>query len=633
MAQDDSELSPADEPTDAVEVSNDGELAKNDEPDQNVVEPASQQQRPNDSWSQSFLAVTKSLIIRAVIIYFISSFFRRPAQNTQTNGSGQAVAPNTAFNLFSNGTEFDLHIYLSESEKFVDFSDPKSKVWTEFGLIYGDWQGGPNGDGSRVFTHKFSPSTNLCNNGSVYLHVYATLSGKSPNPASGSKLYAKEMMSYAKKMLNKYKKIKYQKTHNLLTGHTEASEEEIKKAEIMNQEIVSHWHPNVTVNLVTDQTNWIQGQVPPPLDEYIEFSYNGKFYKPVIFMNDFWNMQRDYQPLNNSVKELELRITYEPLSLFKWQLYAAQTMRNKWTSSILGDTSEEDSDQDTLKETLLETNIYLLGITIGVSILHSVFEFLAFKNDIQFWNNRKSLEGLSVRSVFFNVFQSTVVMLYVFDNETSTLVRISCAIGLAIEIWKINKVVDFKLDRSRRVLGIFPHITFRDKGSYVESSTYEYDKLAFKYLSWALYPLLGGYAIYSLMYLEHKGWYSWVLSMMYGFLLTFGFIMMTPQLFINYKLKSVAHLPWRMMSYKFLNTFIDDIFAFVIKMPTLYRLGCFRDDIIFFIFLYQRWIYKTDLTRVNEFGFTGEMEVQSESSENRKAIESKESSSENKKTK
>lgn len=56
-----------------------------------------------------------------------------------------------------------------------------------------------------------------------------------------------------------------------------------------------------------------------------------------------------------------------------------------------------------------------------------------------------------------------------------------------------------------------------------------------------------------------------------------GFIMMTPQLFINYKLKSVAHLPWRMLTYKALNTFIDDIFAFVIKMPTLYRLGCLRD--------------------------------------------------------
>ena len=32
-----------------------------------------------------------------------------------------------------------------------------------------------------------------------------------------------------------------------------------------------------------------------------------------------------------------------------------------------------------------------------------------------------------------------------------------------------------------------------------------------------------------------------------------------------------------------------------------------RDDIVFFIFLYQRWIYKVDKKRVNEFGFSGEM--------------------------
>lgn len=90
--------------------------------------------------------------------------------------------------------------------------------------------------------------------------------------------------------------------------------------------------------------------------------------------------------------------------------------------------------------------------------------------------------------------------------------------------------------------------------------------------------------------------------------------MMTPQLFINYKLKSVAHLPWRMLTYKFLNTFIDDIFAFVIKMPTMYRLGCFRDDIIFLIFLYQRWIYRVDHSRVNEFGVSGEDILAAESS-------------------
>ncbi|XP_069933348.1 CLPTM1-like membrane protein cnrB [Oryctolagus cuniculus] len=46
-----------------------------------------------------------------------------------------------------------------------------------------------------------------------------------------------------------------------------------------------------------------------------------------------------------------------------------------------------------------------------------------------------------------------------------------------------------------------------------------------------------------------------------------GFITMTPQLFINYKLRSVAHLPWRMLTHKALNTFTEDLFAFIIKMP------------------------------------------------------------------
>lgn len=41
---------------------------------------------------------------------------------------------------------------------------------------------------------------------------------------------------------------------------------------------------------------------------------------------------------------------------------------------------EEEEDQDTLKEAFLETSPYLLALTIIVSLLHSVFEFLAFKN-------------------------------------------------------------------------------------------------------------------------------------------------------------------------------------------------------------------------------------------------------------
>jgi hypothetical protein len=56
------------------------------------------------------------------------------------------------------------------------------------------------------------------------------------------------------------------------------------------------------------------------------------------------------------------------------------------------------------------------------------------------------------------------------------------------------------------------------------------------------------------------------------------------------------------MTYKFLNTIIDDLFAFIITMPLMHRLACFRDDIIFVIYIYQRYIYGEDRTRVNEFG-------------------------------
>lgn len=255
-----------------------------------------------------------------------------------------------------------------------------------------------------------------------------------------------------------------------------------------------------------------------------------------------------------------------------------------------------ENEGDELKRILLETNPYLLVITMVISILHSIFDFLAFKNDISFWKNKENMEGLSVKSIFVNCFFQTFIFLYLLDNETSWLILGSSFVGLLIEFWKLKKAVNFKRKDS------FPYITYEDKSSYTESKTKEYDEQAMRYVSYILYPLIVIYAIYSLIYESHKSWYSWILGTVVSFIYLFGFIMMLPQLFINYKLKSVAHLPWKTFMYKALNTFIDDLFSFVIKMPTLHRLACFRDDIVFFIYLYQRWIYKVDYTRVNEFG-------------------------------
>lgn len=290
-------------------------------------------------------------------------------------------------------------------------------------------------------------------------------------------------------------------------------------------------------------------------------------------------------------------IAYSTLSLTKWMFYV-QMQASLDMQLNLGST---DSEIDELKRMFLETNPILLGVTMVVSILHTVFDMLAFKNDIQFWRNNKSLEGLSVKSIMLNVVCQFIIFLYLLDNETSWLILMSVGMGLLIEIWKMQKAVKFSVVWR----GSIPVLRMEDRSSYV-SKTKQYDDLAMRYLGYVLFPLLVGYGIYSLIYQPQKSWYSWVLSCLTGAVYTFGFIMMTPQLFINYKLKSVAHLPWKAFMYKALNTFIDDLFAFIIKMPTLHRLSCFRDDLVFVIYLYQRWKYPVDKKRTNEFGQGGE---------------------------
>ena len=134
-----------------------------------------------------------------------------------------------------------------------------------------------------------------------------------------------------------------------------------------------------------------------------------------------------------------------------------------------------------------------------------------------------------MRSVFFNVFQNLIIVLYVFDQDTNTVIRISTIVGLGIEIWKVTKVQDVSFDFENKVFGLIPRLKLDDKKDYEDSGTKEFDRMAFRYLGMALFPLAFCYCIYSVIYNEHKGWYSFILGSMYGFLLTFGFIMMTPQ--------------------------------------------------------------------------------------------------------
>lgn len=537
-------------------------------------------------------------IIRMVVFWYFASKFFSPASKKSPNNEPAVLISN----LFHKAQPMDMWVYLTENDKFNEFGNESALVWHETNIPYAVW--GP--ESTRTLTLNYPPTESLKHNGSLYAHVFFAQSGYSPDPSDPE--YQPQAAFGRTHPVVIYKpKSKADKRKSLLGA--DSSEGQVTPEVIDDIEDDSkdegpvewraYWKPNITINLIADFTQYPNTGIPPNIAPYLNIDPITGNYYPTIFFNEFWLLRDKLIALNETVTELTLNLEVGPISMTKWQLFM-QIDQSFQIHRSYG--SMLDGEADELKRVFLEGNPYLLGITMIVSLLHSVFDFLAFKNDIQFWNKNKSMEGLSAKTVVVSFICQLIIFLYLLDNDTSWMILLSSGVGLVIEFWKIGKAMHIEIDRTGRI----PMLRFRDRESYAGNKTKEYDDIAMKYLTYVLFLLAAGFAVYSLKYERHKSWYSWILSSLTSCVYMFGFIMMCPQLFINYKLKSVAHLPWRQMTYKFLNTIIDDLFAFVIKMPTLHRLSVFRDDLIFLIYVYQRWIYPVDKKRVNEFGFGGE---------------------------
>lgn len=402
------------------------------------------------------------------------------------------------------------------------------------------------------------------------------------------------------------------------SGKEESGKDEETEVRIRHEQV---WRPSMEIVLVNAKDMLLLSQLPPPASREFRVSTKSRVYYPPMGVHNFWVLQDMLKAMNDSVKEIQVEMTFAPMSLTKWSIY--KQFDNIWEKQIdMG--AMRVGERDELKRMFVETNPVLLGTTMVVSFAHSILEALAFKNDVAHWKSIKSMEGISVRSMIWKIVMEAIIFLYLWDNETSWMITIGNGIGVAIAVWKLGKAVKFENFGRRKLFGLIPWFDMTDRESY-SKETKEYDEQAMRYLGYLVYPLVLCYAGYSLKYEKHKSWYSWVINSLVGAVYAFGFIMMFPQIFINYKLKSVAHMPMKAMMYKTLNTVIDDLFSFIIKMPWLHRLACFRDDVVFVIFLYQRWIYPVDKTRVNEFGQgfeEREEEVEKEESESTE-IESK----------
>lgn len=410
-----------------------------------------------------------------------------------------------------------------------------------------------------------------------------------------------------------------------------------------------YWKPEVSIKYVNDEEVYpadlagLSGmpivQVPQNMDHP-----TGIAFTPALHVDEIGLTSEKYIPINETLTSLPLRISFDRsdmhhqattsstataggLSPARWRLlmHLSQAIEQQTQLGF------EQSDIDDVRRLIAETNVTLLAITMLASALHLLFEFLTFKSEVNFWSKNEDLTGLSVRSLFLDMIGQTVILFFLIDKDSSLLMTIPSACGCLIALWKCQRAAGLRFvrttpDRNIAWWNWLPSMVgFELRATRLESQlasmarkekehsaaarkqdltalTIESDRIATRTLGTVLLPFVVGYTLYSLVFEEHLGWYSWLITSASSAVYALGFVLMTPQLFLNWKLKSVAHLPWRVLVYKSLNTFIDDLFSFIIRMPTMARISCFRDDVVFFIYLYQRWLYPVDASRPAEGG-------------------------------
>lgn len=552
---------------------------------------------------QEFKNTILQSIARAFIMYLTMRYFMNQNKSDSANSTNtgakappaKVVSNPDRINVWGMGTRYEMRVFDSINPTMV-LHDAMALVprYMENNMAYTLEAGNYR---KRNVTLEV-PIEVSQHNSSWFAHVFLSKEGAWSGGVEN--LDGVEVLYYSHDLIGWQNAIDEKEGKSLLSEKS-ATVEKAREANMKSNEILQHWKPTMDVTLVTCHSSVQMSTLPPPVaarfkkaDEAVGYPA----YYPPLFVNEFWMLSDQLLQMNSTVSEVKVEMGFTPISMAKFAVQSQFDTTLDMQVKLGASTSRE---KDKMKRMFLETNPVLLGTTMCVSVAHSVLEALAFRNDISHWKSIKSMEGISVRSMIVKIFMELVIFLYLLDNETSWMILIGNAVGIAIEVWKLCKAVEFKNFGKKKLLGFIPWFEMVDRDSY-SKETKEYDEQAMRYLSYVAYPLVAMYSVYALVYEKHKSWYSWVLGSLVGAVYAFGFMMMFPQIFINYKLKSVAHLPMKAMMYKTLNTVIDDLFSFVIKMPLMHRIACFRDDIVFAIYLYQRWIYPVDKTRVNEFG-------------------------------
>ena len=315
----------------------------------------------------------------------------------------------------------------------------------------------------------------------------------------------------------------------------------------------------------------------------VHVNLNQMNYFPLNVLTDFWTLNSELLPINKTeMFNFTINLNYGYIRSYFFNQMLNIQINNKVMSSY-----GIDGVQDMLVELLKNNSIPYLILLMTVNILHTIFSGFGFKEDISYYNNLEKLDGVYTKYIFLNIFSVFISFLYNIVQGANFLVIFEVFVGFIIEIWKLKMIYNISFNK------FFPFIHFDYKIKYEIKEAESYQDFAVSMMiKFLLIPIGIIYLIYRLYYYKSSSIFMFIIEYIFFLLNIFGFILLTPQIYLNYKLQSVEHLPLKAFIFKFLNTIIDDLFAFAVKTPTLYRIFCFKDDVIFVIYLYQMWIYR-----------------------------------------
>ncbi|XP_030012993.1 cleft lip and palate transmembrane protein 1-like protein isoform X2 [Sphaeramia orbicularis] len=411
-------------------------------------------------------------------------------------------------------------------------------------------------------------------NGSLYAVVYMHKAGVSPLDDSREVHYAAQLTTY------------------IPPRHTEGQRNS-NKVPTRPDRPISHWRPHLSITVMSEAFTFNKAGLPSDVRRYMRVSQEGKqmMYLPLLLVNELSFRVKDLMEISIDTDYLPLTVSYEGISLrrFRFWIHLQDVV---YSLRQFGFTEEN---IDEIKETLADSNLYLLVLTAVITALQLICEFLALKNDISSWRKKKNMAGMSRKSVLWRSLGTLLIFLHLLE-ETSLLVLLPVGLGACVEVWKVFKVYKIQLQWKSSKL----HVNKLDEE---ERKTVEYDSQASRYLSYLVYPLCISGAIFSLAYLRQKSYYSWMINSLVTGVYALGFLSMAPQLFINHKLKSVSHLQGTVLMYRGMNTLISDLCSFASfisssgSFSSSHQLSCFRDELLFLLYLYQRRRYAPKVRR------------------------------------